>query len=279
MTFCPARERFNTLIHLPDHDLPLAEVALCIAWEDQGFGDPDLVLQQLDGIAGAVRLRIEDIIDPHEVIATLNAYLFEELGFRGNNWDYYNPKNSFIDHVLETRIGLPITLSIIYMEIGWRLGLPMTGVALPGHFIARYAGVETEIFIDPFNRGHLWSRHECERQVLSTYGSTTPIMLQQILEPPSKRDIVMRMLRNLKNTYLSNEDFLHALAAAERILFIEPQNALELRDRGLLRARLGQLYSALEDLERYAQLVPHALDLPELQQYTGVLVAEVAARN
>lgn len=274
-----ARQRFYTLTRCSEEELPLAEVALCIAWEDQGFGDPAAALQQLDAIAGEVRLRIEDLTEPYEVIAALNDYLFHELGFRGNSWDYYNPTNSFLDRVLETRIGLPITLSVIYMEIGWRLGLPMSGVALPGHFITRYASPTTEIFIDPFNQGHVWSRHECERQVLSAYGSATPTMLQQIMEPPSKRDILIRMLRNLKNTYLTGEDFSRALAATERILLLDPNTPQDLRDRGLLRARLNQVYAALEDLERYAHLAPNALDIPELQQYAGVLAAQLAAGN
>lgn len=275
----PARKRFCTLIRQPEEQLCLAEAALCIAWEDQGAGEPEAALQQLDAIAGSARLRLEDLTEPFEVITALNHYLFDELGFRGNHWDYDNPENSFLDRVLETRTGLPIVLSVIYMEVGWRLGLPISGVALPGHFITRYATCSEEIFVDPFNSGRLWSRSECERQVSTVYGDTTPVLMQQVLEPPTKRAILLRMLRNLKNTYLTRGDFQRALTAVERIILLDPDDAQELRDRGLLHARLDQLHHALEDLERYVRRVPNAPELSELQQYAGVLATRLAQGN
>jgi len=275
----PARRRFRMLIHLPEEELPLADAAFCIAWEDQGIGEPEVVLQQLDAIAGTVRLRLEDLTQPHEVIAALNAYLFTELGFRGNVADYHNPANSFLDRVLETRTGLPIVLSVIYMEVGWRLGLPISGVALPGHFITRYSTCNEEIFVDPFNGGRLWSWSECEQQVSTAYGGATPTLMQQVMEPPSKRAILSRMLRNLKQTYLTGKDFSRALATVERLLLLDPDDILEVRDRGLLRVQVGQVVHGLEDLEQYTQTVPHAPDLTELQQYVGVLTAGMAARN
>lgn len=275
----PARLRFRSLIRLPEEQLPLADAAFCIAWEDQGAGEPEAVLQQLDAIAGTARLRLEDLTNPYEVIAALNDYLFDELGFRGNATDYHNPTNSFLDRVLETRTGLPIVLSVIYMEIGWRLGLPISGVALPGHFITRYTTCKEEIFVDPFNRGRLWSWHECEQQISTAYGGATPTLLQQVMEPPTKRSILARMLRNLKQTYLANKDFPHALASVERLLLLDPSDMVEVRDRGLLRVQVGQVIRGLEDLERYVRATPHAPDLPELQQYAGVLTTGVAKRN
>lgn len=275
----PARVRFRTLINQPESQLPLAEAALCIAWEDQRSGNPAAALHELDALAEEIRARMVGITNPHDAVAALNAYLFGTLGFRGNSWDYDNPANSFLDRVLITRIGLPITLAVIYMEIGWRLGLPVAGAALPGHFLARYTLPGEEIFIDPFNRGRLWSRAECEQQITKVYGAISNPLLETILQPPSRRAILARMLRNLKHTYINRSDFEHALAAVERILLLMPDDAQEIRDRGLLQARLGSFHRALEDLERYAVLVPAAPDLPTIHSYARSLADYIADGN
>lgn len=274
-----ARRRFYQLISQPEAHLPLAEAALCIAWEDQGMGAPEVALQQLDWLAEAVRSRIDQDTSPHDAVAALNSHLFETLGFRGNTWDYENPANSFLDQVLATRIGLPITLAVIYLEVGWRLGLPVAGVALPGHFLARYTQADVEIFIDPFHQGRLWSRAECEEQIVKVYGEVAPPLIETIMQPPSRRAILVRMLRNLKHTYMSWSDFAQALAAVERILLLTPDDAQEVRDRGLLRSRLGYLHRALEDLERYAALAPAAPDLPHIRTYARSLVEHITHGN
>ena len=181
--------------------------------------------------------------------------------------------------MLETHAGLPITLSVVYLEVGWRLGLPVAGVALPGHFLARFGMGADAIFIDPFNRGRLWTYDQCEIQIATFYGSVTRQMIDQIMEPPSRRAILARILRNLKNIYAEREDVAAALAATERIFLLEPDNPQELRDCGLLRARLGQLHRALEDLDRYARIAPHAPDLPRIQQQARALAARAAEGN
>lgn len=275
-----ARRRFQALLRLPESQLDLAEAALCIAWEDQGAGDPRAALRQLDRIAEAARPRIRSLIQPPNIVGALNGYLFDELGFRGNTWSYGDPENSFLDHVLDVRAGLPIALALIYIEVGRRLGLPIVGLALPGHFLVRYVAPEIgDLFIDPFNGGRLWTRAECETQVAGLYGSATPQLIEQIMAPPSKRDILARMLRNLKNTYVERSDIARALATVERIILVEPGNSPELRDRGLLRARLGQLHGALEDLDRYARLAPHAADLAQIRQHARDLAERLAQGN
>src|SRR5262245_51995630 len=275
-----ARRRFYKLLRLPESQLDLAEAALCIAWEDQGADDPRAALHQLDAIADAARPRIKGLIQPPNIVGALNGYLFDDLGFRGNTWSYGDPENSFLDHVLEARAGLPIVLALIYIEIGRRLDLPIVGLALPGHFLARYVAPEIgDLFVDPFNGGRLWTQAECETQVAGFYGSATPALLKQVMAPPSKRDILGRMLRNLKNTYVERGDVALALAASERIMLIEPDNLAELRDRGLLRARLGQLHKALEDLDRYARLAPRAADLPQIRQHARDLAERLAQGN
>ena len=165
------------------------------------------------------------------------------------------------------------------MEIGWRLDLPIAGVALPGHFLVRFGIGPNPIYIDPFNRGRLWSHEQCETQIATFYGSVTAQLIEQVLTPPTRRSILARILRNLKNLYVEDEQVPAALAAIERILLLEPDNAQELRDRGLLRARLGQLHFALEDLDRYARMAPGAPDLPQIKQHARALASQAAEGN
>jgi regulator of sirC expression with transglutaminase-like and TPR domain len=269
----PARKRFQELIRQRGPQLALAEAAQCIAWEDQGAGAPEEVLRQLDGIAAAAQPRLAGRREPQQVVEALNDYLFGELGFRGNSVGYSEPANSFLDRVLATRTGLPITLSVVYMEVGWRLGLPVSGVALPGHFLARYTAPDREFYIDPFQRGLLWSRGACEERIAAAYGSITPTLAAQVMAPPSRPAILVRMLRNLKHSYLERAEPALALTAVERLLLVTPHDWHELRDRGLLHARLGAIYQALEDLDRYAREAPEATDLHEIQEYARALAA------
>ncbi|MCS6937781.1 MAG: transglutaminase-like domain-containing protein [Roseiflexus sp.] len=275
----PARRRFRAIARLPDDQINLAEAALCIAWEDQGNGDPLASLRAIDALAAAAGERVAGRRGSCAIVATLNAYLFEELGFRGNHWNYSDPANSFLDQVIVRRVGLPILLSVLYLEIGWRLRLPVVGLALPGHFLVRYIdSQEGDLYIDPFNRGRLWSYAECERQIASFAGTVNPALIRQIMAPPSPRSILIRILRNLKSAYIQREQFERALAAVERILILA-FDAGELRDRGLLRARIGQWSGALADLERYAHLAPQASDLEAIRHQVRALADALAQHN
>lgn len=275
----PARERFRALVNVPDPVLPLAEAAACIAWEDQGVGAPDAVLRRLDTLATGLQPRLAGLHDHHQVVAVMIAYLCDELGFRGNTDDYHDPANSYLDRVLERYTGLPITLSVVYMEVGWRLGLPFAGVALPGHFIIRYGAPDGDIYIDPFNGGRLWSYADCEQQITTAYGNSTPELIQHVMDPPTKRSILLRMLRNLKHTYLTREDIPRALATVERCVMLDHTDPHEIRDRGLLRLRLGQAHAALEDLERYTRLAPAAPDVAQLRELMRALAAQLMGDN
>lgn len=275
----PARRRFRAIARLPDDQINLAEAALCIAWEDQGDGNPLASLRIIDGMAVAAQARITGRQGARAIVAALNDYLFEELGFRGNHWNYSDPANSFLDQVLARRVGLPILLSVLYLEIGWRLRLPVAGLALPGHFLVRYIDPqEGDLYIDPFNRGRLWSYVECERQIASFAGTANPALIRQIMAPPSPRSILIRILRNLKSAYIQREQFERALATVDRILILA-FDAGELRDRGLLRARTGQWSGALADLERYAHLAPQARDLETIRHQAQALADALAPYN
>ena len=275
----PARTRFRALLRQPDELLSLAEAALCIAWEEQGVDRVDDSLRMLDTLAAGARAWISDHTAPNTIINGLNRYLFGEMGFHGNVRNYADPANSFLDRVLAERVGLPITLSIVYMEVGWRLGLPVDGLALPGHFLVRYAAEDEAISIDPFNRGRIWSHAECLTQIGTFYGEISPALAARILAPPTKRQILARVLRNLKSLYVERGALARVLSIVERVLLADPASAQDVRDRGLMRARLGALHGALEDLDRYARMAPDATDIQRIRREARTLAERVAAGN
>jgi regulator of sirC expression with transglutaminase-like and TPR domain len=274
-----ARRRFAQLIQRSDDQLDLAEAALCIAWEDRGHADIAGVLRELDLLAKRVRAIMPPAPAPAEAEAAMRQVLFEELGLRGNTWRYGEPASSFLDEVLSSRAGLPITLSVIFLEVGWRVGLPVVGLALPGHFLVRYIAQDGDLIIDPFNRGRLWSIAECETQVRSFFGTVTPALMERVMEPPTRHAILLRMLRNLKNAYVELADYVRARWVVERILLVMPDDIDEVRDLGLLLLRIGDIAGALEQFERYARLAPHAADIGVIQQHADSLAAVLGRRN
>lgn len=274
-----ARQRLRELLRAPDSRLNLAEAALCIAWEDRGIDGRTAALRELETLAELARPRVLMAATALETVGALNRTLFSEYGLRGNTWNYNDPNNSFLDQVITMRTGLPITLSVIYLEVAWRLDLPIYGLGLPGHFLVRYAAREGDLFIDPFNRGRLWTLAECQTQLVAFYGTLTPEFVQQVMQPTLRRAVLERMLRNLKSTYVERDQHDRALACTERILLIRPHAAEEHRDRGLLLARIGAIGAALDALERYAELAPQAPDLALVQQHAQALAARVAERQ
>ncbi len=275
----PARQRLYACIRQPDAQIDLAEAALLIALEDQGGPEPADTLGDLERFARAAAPSIHGLEDPHAIVAALNGFLFGELGFRGNTWRYKDPANSYLDRVVATRTGLPITLSLVYLEVGWRLGLPLAGLALPGHFLVQYLGADELIAIDPYNRGRLWNDEERRIQVASYYGSASDSLMAQVCVPPSRRAILVRLLRNLRGVYTEQRAIEHALAAAERICALDPTAWDDLRERGVLRAYAGQHLAALEDLERYAKHTEHIPNFGALKLLAARLIEEAAAHN
>ncbi|HEU4327325.1 MAG TPA: transglutaminase-like domain-containing protein [Roseiflexaceae bacterium] len=275
-----ARARFRAQIRRSDAQIDLTDAAFCIAEEDQAAPRSADARDELDTITAEARNRLEALDDrPRARISALNSYLFGDLGFRGNTWDYHHPSNSFLDQVVLTRIGLPITLSIVYLELGHRLGLPVEGLALPGHFLVRWQTHDDEVYVDPFRSGRIWSRSDCEQRIAAAYGGDTPALIEQVMRPPAKRDILARMLRNLKHAYVGAEDLPRALAAIERLLLLSPRDIGEVRDRGLLRARLGHLHLALDDLDTYARAAPKAADLSTLRTRARSIAGYVSPLN
>lgn len=263
MDFPQSRQPFYHEIQKTPIDL--GKAALCIALEEYPDLNIDANLQQLDQYAQDIAEQLPQERYPLRVIKTVNSYLFETLKFRGNTDNYYDPKNSFLNHVLERRVGIPISLSVLYLELAKRLNFPMVGVGMPGHFLIRPDFEDAGIFVDAFNGGEVLFPEDCERRLSQIYGRPIPLQ-PEFLEPVSSRKILVRMLTNLKAIYIAQQEISNALAAIERILLLAPDSVLDLRDRGLIYYQSGQAIAASQDLERYLSLRPDAPDASTIQR-------------
>lgn len=254
-----ARDRFSAMVARPEEEVDLAEAALLIAAEEYPQLPAEPYLQRLDVLAERVRDRLGVETAPLLVLQELNRVLFSEEGFRGNAEAYYDPRNSFLNDVLDRRVGVPISLSIVYLEVGWRLGLPLAGIGFPGHFLVRYEGEVIRVLLDPFDAGRLRFEDQAQELLDRVYGGLVRLQ-PEFLEPSGRKDMLVRLLKNLKAIHLNARDDAKALAAIERILLIRPGAPAELRDRGMLLARSGRAAEAVADLERYLASSPEAPD-------------------
>lgn len=265
MDFSLARQRFYQEVQQPDEAIDLAKAALYIAQEAYPDLDTDAYLNALDTMADEVRERLPKEPYPLKIIGVLNHYLFEDLGFQGNTQDYYNPRNSFLNEVLERRTGIPITLSLIYLEVAKRIEFPMAGVGMPGHFLIRPTVKDMAIYVDPYHQGEILFEQDCQDRLRQVYGESASLQPSH-LETVSSKTLLMRMLANLKIIYLHHRDVPKALAAIDRILLMFPATASELRDRGLLYYQQGRLLEARQDLEKYLYEHPESTDAFEIRQ-------------
>jgi regulator of sirC expression with transglutaminase-like and TPR domain len=253
-----ARHNFHTIIHEPEATLNLAAAALYIAQEEYPDLDVEEYLNALDTMAMEVQERLETATYPLQIIRKINQYLYEDLGFRGEN--YYDPRNSFLNDVIERRNGIPLTLSIIYLEIAKRIDFPMVGIGMPGHFLIRPDQNEMEVFVDPFQKGEILFIEDCQQKLSAIYGKSVPFR-SEFLSPVGPLQILARMLTNLKYIYLKRRELDKSLAAIDRILMIFPETSIELRDRGFLCHQMERWAEARNNLERYLAGHPRLEDI------------------
>lgn len=272
MTNADARRLFAEGVARADDDIDLARAALHVAAEERPDLDVEAYARRLESLAGAVAPQLAAFRSPVDALATMRD-LFGRERFRGNAEDYFDPRNSFLDQVLERRLGIPITLSIVYLEVGWRCGLPLRGVGFPGHFLVKYVEPGGEHYVDPFEGARTVAVAELRTRMVSLFGARAPLRPEH-LSGTSRRDILVRLNANLKSVYTDRGDLPRALAAVERILILTPGAPLELRDRGLLYLGLHAYGQAIRDLERYLAQVPAPADADEVKEQL-----EAAARE
>jgi regulator of sirC expression with transglutaminase-like and TPR domain len=216
-------------------------------------------LDQLDAMASLANRDIRPGDSPLETVRKINDVLFDTLGFRGNKDNYYDPRNSFFNDVLDRRMGIPITLSIVYLEVSRRLNVPIDGVGMPGHFVVKYTDREHEFFMDPFEKGQILTREDCQRKMQEVRGHEMEFP-EHFLARATNRQILGRMLNNLKLIYLNAQAFDKGLAIVDMMILLQPDDFEQYRDRGLLRLKMRQFEGAARDLEHYLQGVPNAGD-------------------
>jgi regulator of sirC expression with transglutaminase-like and TPR domain len=260
-------QAFQQAVLRNEPELNLAEAALLIASIEYPALDPAPYLTVLGEFAREAAAITTSLPSRREKLAAANALLFDTLGFRGNRDNYYDPRNSFLNEVINRRTGIPITLSVIHLEVCWRLGIPVQGVGMPGHFIVGYWDNEGEILIDPFNGGRVLTTCECESLVSASTNGQVEFRPEH-LAPVTKKRILARMLANLLGVYARGCDYGRALRVIDYALVLEPGSAAHLRDRGLILIALGRHREAAAELQRYLELAP---DAPERE----VLVEQI----
>ena len=266
---------FRLAVGRPEEEIDLGRAALAMARCDYPDLDVGAYLSHIDQLAAAAIARLGRGPDVYRSIAALNSVLFQELGFHGNHENYFDPKNSYLNEVLDRKVGIPISLSVLYMEVAQRIGLPLYGVGFPGHFLVKHRGDNEEILIDPFNQGEIRSRESLETMLYRSYGGKIAFDAE-FLEATPKKQIVRRMLNNLKIIYLKQRDLIKGLSVVERLNVLDPTSAEDIRDRGLIYVQLECFKQALEDLESYLRLKPHAEDAKAVREQVAVLTKQVA---
>jgi regulator of sirC expression with transglutaminase-like and TPR domain len=239
--------------------LNLARAALLVAKEEYPQISVDLYLARLDQIAEEVQDRLANETAPPVVLDELVSTLYQRRGLQGNRKAYYDPRNSYLNDVLDRGLGIPLTLGMVLLEVGWRLHLPLEGVNFPGHFLVRYKGDAFDLLVDPFDAGKVRFGDQSQELLDEVYGGMVKVQAA-FLRRADRRDMLIRLLTNLKGVYTSLGDHARALAAVERILLIRPGVRAECLARGVLLARLGRREEAAEQLEACLDVMPAGAD-------------------
>ncbi|HLG79169.1 MAG TPA: transglutaminase-like domain-containing protein [Ktedonobacteraceae bacterium] len=284
-----ARLAFTTLITGDEASIDLARAALLIAAEEYPALDINEYLLRLDDLAEQVRehMRSQALAvastpattdECLDILRAMNSVLFGRERFRGSRVDYYNPQNSFLNRVLERRLGIPLTLSLIYMEVGKRLGMLVEGVGMPFHFIVRCTLPESFIYVDPYEKGKFLNEQDCRQRLVRIFKNQEDLDARW-LEPLGPKQFLVRMLDNLKHIYIHKGDYERALMACDRILLLNPEQASERRDRGIVHFHLKHYARAVRDLGTYLELSPQADDAEEIRQQIRVIRQLIAMMN
>jgi regulator of sirC expression with transglutaminase-like and TPR domain len=272
-------ERWKEIVAAPEDEIDLAEAALVVAAHEYPGLDVLAYRTRLDELADVLKRRLRRDIGPTETLIALNRYLFDEIGFRGNVDDYYDPRNSYLNEVLDRRLGIPITLSLVHIEVGRRVGLALHGVSFPGHFLVKCIMRNGAVVLDPYERGASLGLDDLQQRLKVLRGGALPAtdMVGQMLAAAGKKAILARLLRNLKGIYRERKDLPRALGCADRVISLEPGAAEEYRDRAGIYFDLECFRAALSDFRSYLMLRPGAEDAAVVQRRV-VELQQIAAR-
>jgi regulator of sirC expression with transglutaminase-like and TPR domain len=259
---------WNALASQADDTVPLLETALLIARDEYPDLDADLYDTLVQSHAEHLRHEIGTIGPWPLKMAAINRHLFDELGYTGNHDEYYDPRNSYLNQVFERRLGNPVSLAMVQMEVAHRLGVPLDGVSFPGHFLVRLPVDDGLLVMDPFNGGRPLGVDELRERAKPHLGGDVPddAALLHILNPASPRAILVRTLRNLHGVYAEREEWDRAARSADRVLKLTPDQPDALRDRGLAYLKMDYKAGAQRDLARYLHLSPEANDAPAMRE-------------
>ena len=267
-----ALDPFANLLACDDDRIDLARACLLIAEDAYPGLDVESYVREVERLALRLRGRLSRTAGAEEKVVALNEFLFGDLGYTGNAGDYYDPRNSYLNEVMDRRTGIPITLAVIYMELGRKIGLPLQGVSFPGHFLVRVRMRGGMLVLDPFAGGEPQAeqdlRDRLKRVIPRDATGGIPMRdlpLDQFLEPATKRQILARLLRNLKGIYRQAEKPARMLEVLNRALVVSPGSTSDLRDRGVVYQQLECYRAALKDLREYASREPDAADIHEVR--------------
>jgi len=271
-----ARREFVSLV--ARDPVPLARCALLIAKEEYPALDVDKYLDSLSALARKGEAQICAAEDTFERVERLSNFLFVEQGFAGNSNEYDDPRNSFLNDVIERKLGIPISLSVVYIEVGRQLGLDLHGVSFPGHFLVKAVDELGELIIDPFNQGCILSIDDIRARLHQVYGEEMELQ-PELLKAADARQILSRMLRNLKNIYVGSSDWTRGLSTLDRILILEPKSSNELLERSGLYEKLECFQAALDDLQSFLSVSPDHPDTESAREGVIRLMRQVALIN
>ncbi|HEY5900729.1 MAG TPA: tetratricopeptide repeat protein [Burkholderiales bacterium] len=279
-------EAFARLLAVEDTRIDLAQGCLMIAQDAYPELDIERYLGDIERMAMRLRARLPQTYGAEERVAALNEFLFGDLGYVGNTDQYYDPRNSYLNDVMDRKTGIPITLAVVYMALGRRIGLPLEGVSFPGHFLVRLRLRAGMLVLDPFACGAPQSagelRERLQRVIPAELSRKVPVAelpLEQFLEPATNRQILARVLRNLKAIYRDGDKPQQLLDVLNRMLLVSPDATADLRDRGIVYQRLECYRAALQDLSAYVEREPNAPDFEEVRVRVMELSALCARLN
>ncbi|HWI39436.1 MAG TPA: tetratricopeptide repeat protein [Burkholderiales bacterium] len=279
-------DSFAALLARDDVRIDLAHACLMVAQDAYPQLDVERYLGEIERMAMRLRGRMPQTLQPEERVAALNEFLFDELGYSGNTEAYYDPRNSYLNEVMDRKTGIPITLSVLYMALGRRVGLPLEGVSFPGHFLVRLRLRNGVLVLDPFAGGAPQSASELRERLQRVIPpgaldkvAAAELPLEQFLEPATNRQIIARVLRNLKGIYRDTDKPQEQLDVLNRMLLVAPEASAELRDRGIVYHRLECYRAALKDLSDYVERAPNAPDFEDVRVRMMELSALCARLN